>query len=71
MTTMLSNEEKVNIINQHIKNLEFALYNTTLDLLEANAVSTGEKVVEDINKRQIDISTKIAALEAERSSLTE
>lgn len=71
MATMLSNEEKINMINQHIRSLEFSKYNADLDLIEANAVSASAEILSEINDRKSIISAKIAALETEKASLTE
>ena len=40
MTTTLSNEEKLNIVNQHIKSVDYTIYGYELDLIQANAVSS-------------------------------
>jgi hypothetical protein len=71
MTTVLLNEEKINIVNQHIRNLQFALYNAELDLIEANAVNSSAEAIADINTRKSQVTAKIAALETEKASLTE
>lgn len=67
----LNNEEKINIINQHLRNLEFAEYNLELDLIEANAVNSSAEVVAEINTRKQAVVSKMEALEAEKVSLTE
>jgi hypothetical protein len=71
MATQLTNEEKINIVNQHIKSLEFAAYNADLDLIEANAGSAATEVIADINANKTSIAAKIAALQAEKTSLAE
>jgi hypothetical protein len=69
---VLSNDEKVNIINQHIRSLKFAQYNADLDLIEANAVSNPDTVsVSEINSRKTAIAARIAALDAEKAPLEE
>jgi hypothetical protein len=66
----LTNEEKINIINQHIRNIEFAAYNADLDLIEANAVSSPDtNLVSEINLRKSEINAKLSALNAEKTSL--
>ena len=68
----LSNDEKVNIINQHIRSLRFAEYNASLDLIEATAVSTPDAVtVSEIASRKTAIAARIAALEVEKAPLEE
>lgn len=69
--SQLSNEEKMNIVNQHLRNIEFADYNAELDLIEANAVEASAETIAEINARRTAYATKISALEAEKASLTE
>lgn len=68
--TVLTDEEKINIVNQHIRNVEFAAYNADLDLIEANAVSSPDAdIIAEINARKTAISAKLTALNAEKASL--
>jgi hypothetical protein len=68
--TVLTDEEKINIVNQHIRNVEFAAYNADLDLIEANAVSSPDaQVIAEINARKTEINAKLTALNAEKASL--
>ena len=70
MPESLTNEEKINIVNQHIRTIEFASYNADLDLIEANAVSsTDASVISEINARKASIDAKLTALNAEKTSL--
>lgn len=70
MPESLTNEEKINIVNQHIRTIEFASYNADLDLIEANAVSpTDASVIAEINARKTSIDAKLTALNAEKTSL--
>ena len=72
MPESLTNEEKINIVNQHIRSIEFASYNADLDLIEANAVSsTDASVIAEINARKASIDAKLTALNAEKASLQE
>jgi len=67
---VLDNEEKTNIVNQHLRAIQFAMYNAELDLIEANAVASPDAtVVAEINIRKTALNAKIAALEAEKASL--
>jgi len=67
---VLDNEEKTNIVNQHLRAIQFAMYNADLDLIEANAVASPDAtVVAEINNRKTALNAKIAALEAEKASL--
>jgi hypothetical protein len=71
MTTTLSNEEKINIVNQHIKSLDYAVYGYELDLIQANAVSSPEaSQIASINLRVSEVNAKRAALISEKESLT-
>jgi hypothetical protein len=70
MPDALTNEEKINIVNQHIRSVQFASYNAELDLIEANAVSSPDaEVIAEINTRKAAIDAKLAALNAEKTSL--
>jgi len=67
---VLDNEEKTNIVNQHLRAIQFAMYNAELDLIEANAVASPDAtVVAEINTRKTALNAKITALEAEKASL--
>jgi hypothetical protein len=70
MTSILTNEEKSGIISQHIKNIEYSLYNLTLSLIEENAVSApaADKIV-SLNDQIEDLNAQKTALESELSSL--
>lgn len=70
MTLLITNEEKINIINQHIRTLEFAEYNAHLDLLQANSVSAPEEAIAEIEDRKSKIALKISVLETEKTSLS-
>ena len=64
MTYELENQEKINMVNQHIKNLSYAKYDLELSKLEALAVDTVEQVASMSYQDQIDdITAKILKLE--------
>lgn len=69
MTVSLTNEEKISIINQHIRNLEFAEYNAYLDLLQANVSPVSEESIAAIEDRKAKIAEQIDVLESEKASL--
>jgi hypothetical protein len=69
MTSELTNEEKISIINQHIRNLEFAKYNAELDILTANVSSVLPEIILEIENRKSVVLAKISALETEKQSL--
>lgn len=67
---MLSNEEKVGIAQQHMRNLLYNKYNLELSLIEESAIPQPKTdVVATINSDLSSINLKIAALEEEISSL--
>jgi len=72
MTTTLTNEEKLNVVNQHIKQTDYAIYGYELDLIQANALSTPDtEQINAVNIRLAQANSKKAALVTEKNSLTE
>jgi hypothetical protein len=70
MTTLLSNEEKTGIINQHLKNLHYNKFNIEISIVEENAKSTPEaELLANLNTQLADINSRIEALEAELEKL--
>jgi len=71
MTIELTNEEKTSIINQHMQNVAYTLYNAQLSLIEANAVSTpNESNVSSINAQIADATSQMSALQSQLNALT-
>jgi capsule polysaccharide export protein KpsE/RkpR len=71
MTTMLTNEEKLSVVNQHIKSVEYSLYGHELDLIQANAVSSPDAgQISAINTRIAEANSIKTALVTEKNSLT-
>jgi hypothetical protein len=71
MTTSLTNEDKLNIVNQHIKAVDYSIYGHELDLIQANAVSAPDAgQVSAINARITEANAKKTALVIEKDSLT-
>jgi len=71
MTIELTNEEKLGIVNQHIKSVDYGLYGLQLDLLEIQATANADAgQVSNINTRIAAATAKRAALVEERDSLT-
>jgi hypothetical protein len=71
MTTILTNEEKLSIVNQHIKSVEYSIYGHELDLIQANAVSSPDAgQITAINARITEANAVKAALVTEKNSLT-
>lgn len=72
MTTTLTNEEKLGIIDQHKRNLDFAIYGFELDLIELNAITPLDtEAIDSVTGRLELLNNKKAALEAEAATLTE
>lgn len=69
---MLTNEEKMNMIDQHKKNIEFALYGLKLDMLEIKATTpTDAEAINSVQSRIDMLDAKAAVLAEEASTLTE
>ncbi len=67
----LSNEEKIGVVDQHIKSLSYILYGAQLDLIEANAATNPDLVtISAINTKISDLNSKLEALNTELSSLS-
>jgi len=67
---MLTNEEKIGVVKQHMRNLVYNKYNLELSLLEESAVpKPKEDNIRTINNDLSSINLKIAALEKEISTL--
>jgi len=71
MTIELTYEEKLGIVDQHIKSVDYAIYGLQLDLLEIQATANPDaSQVLNINTRITAATAKRAALVTERDSLT-
>jgi hypothetical protein len=71
MTIELTNEEKLGLVAQHIKSVDYSIYGLQLDLLELQAVPNADaSQVSNINSRITLLNTKRAALVEEKDSLT-
>ena len=70
MTTQLTNEEKISIINSHLKNLEYNKFNIEMSIVEENAKSTPDSSnLSSLNSQASEIDVQIAALNAESATL--
>lgn len=70
MTTLLSNEEKAVIINQHLKNLHYNKFNLEISIVEETAKATPETAaLANLNTQIADFNSRITALEAELDKL--
>ena len=71
MTTTLTNEEKIGIVDLHLKSIDYTLYGLELDLAEANAVSSPDTdLVSNITARKTATVAKRNVLIAEKEDLT-
>jgi len=71
MTIELTNEEKLNIVNQHLKSVDYSIYGLQLDLIEINSTANPDaSQVSNINTRITAANARRAALVTERDSLT-
>jgi len=70
MAYTLTKEEKIDIINQHLKNLEYSKYNSEISLVEESAAGKPQQNLIDEIQEQIDnINAKTSALLSEIESL--
>ena len=75
MAYELTNEEKISIINQHLKNLEYSKYNLRISLLEMgsgnvtkpNNIKDVEGEIESINDKQNVLNKEIDLLTGENN----
>jgi len=69
--TILTNEDKISIVNQHKKNVEYSKYNLQVSLIEENAVTSPDQdAIDALNDKITEINKKLAALDAEILSLS-
>ncbi len=69
---MLTNSDKIVIVEQKIKNLAYQKYGIELDLQLENAVSSpDEENLASINARLADTNAKLDVLNTEKASLEE
>lgn len=70
MEEILTNDEKSHIISQFIKNLAYNRYNIEVSLIAENAVTiSNQNNIDSFTLQLQEIDEKIAALEAELSSI--
>ena len=68
----LTNADKLGIVNQHLKTVDYAIYGSELDLIEAQAVSpVDQSLVTLTNTRLESLNAKRSALAAEAATLEE
>ena len=70
MSIELTNDEKVMVVEQHLKNLAYTEYNLTISLEEAGAVAVPDQTMIDSLTLQLDDTrAKQLALESELAIL--
>lgn len=71
MTIELTTEEKITIVEQHLKNVAYAEYNAVLSLAEAQAVATpNTENVASLTKQLADAVAQKQVLQDELESLS-
>jgi transcriptional regulator NrdR family protein len=72
MTYELTNAEKISIIDQHLKNLEYNRYNLQVSIIELTSeTNPKQESITDIQAQIDSIVAQQTALSAEIASLTE
>jgi hypothetical protein len=67
---MITNEEKMGIINQHMRNVQVNKYNLELTLLEENALtSPNAETVSSLTAQIAEANKKMTVLETELESV--
>ena len=64
MSTILTNEEKAAIVSQHIKNIEYSIYNLEVSIIEEEAVQAPD------SSKISNLSSDITELNAKKAALT-
>jgi hypothetical protein len=68
--TILTNEDKAGIINQHLRNLHYNKFNIEISIVEENAKATPETAaVANLTAQVADFAARITALEEELDKL--
>lgn len=66
--SFVTDEEKLTVINDRIKTLQFFLFEAELSLTEENAGSSpSPEKISIINEQIADLESKIAAMKAEKA----
>jgi hypothetical protein len=72
MTYELSIQEKTEILNNHLKNIEHNKYNVEVSLLEENALDNpSQSVIQSLNEQIENFAAKKSALMAELANISE
>jgi hypothetical protein len=72
MSIELTNQEKIQIIDNHIKNLKLNKYNLDLSILEeSNIEDPSSEKIDKLNQEVSDTNNRISILEAEKLKIEE
>lgn len=67
---MITNDDKINVVNQHLKNVDLNTYNLELSVIEENAKSTPSQIqLNSLQTQLTDLAAQKTLLEAELASL--
>lgn len=70
MSIELTNDEKIQVIEQHLRNLVYSEYNIGLSIKENQSVAMPDQSsIDSLNLQLADLSAKQAALQAELAKL--
>lgn len=70
MAYVLTNEEKIGIVEQHLRNLEYSKFNVSISLIEESSITpVKQELIDDLEKQIADINAKIESLVAELATL--
>lgn len=70
--TTLSNSDKLVIVEQKIKNIEYQQYSVNLDIqIESAVASPDQDSLDSFNAKLVDITAKLNVLNAEKTLLQE
>lgn len=67
---VLSTQDKIGIVQQHIKNLQLNKYNLEVSIVEENALENpAQSTLDSLNSQISDIVAKLAVLNTELTTL--
>lgn len=67
---VLSTQDKIGIVQQHIKNLQLNKYNLEVSIVEENALQNpAQSTLDSLNSQISDIVAKLAVLNTELTTL--
>ena len=70
MSIELTNEEKIQVIQQHLKNLVYSEYNIGLNIKENQSVAVPDQSsIDSLNLQLADLSAKKRILQSELATL--